>query len=214
MGEPVLGCYGNQLLYPLAEACVVSEERKQPGAQRQAHGQSRRVSQAPRLGDCCVALSQRLVRKAATEKGNSYLLPCYQPRVAPGLIAQRAVGNRIIKRKNLLQVRPGRSKLANEHQVSTGALMAQNKPGGIIALAAQAQQILVQALRQIEFATVPVMARQPIRNLKVFGGEAELLPQLSCPGIGLAHFRRRLTLDEAQCRAQCAPKLEFFLLMR
>lgn len=39
--------------------------------------------------------------------------------------------------------------------------MTQNEPGGIVALTAQTQQILAQALRQIEFAAVQVIARQP-----------------------------------------------------
>ncbi len=36
--------------------------------------------------------------------------------------------------------------------------MTQNEPGGIVALTAQTQQILVQALRQIEFAADQVIA--------------------------------------------------------
>jgi len=35
--------------------------------------------------------------------------------------------------------------------------VTQNKPGGIVALTAETQEILVQALRQIEFAAVLVM---------------------------------------------------------
>jgi hypothetical protein len=50
--------------------------------------------------------------------------------------------------------------------MSTGALMAQDKPGGIVALVAQAQQILVQAVRHIEFAAVSVIASLPIGNVK------------------------------------------------
>jgi hypothetical protein len=69
----------------------------------------------------------------------------------------RAVGDWIIKRKHLLQMRPGRSKPANPHQVSTGGVVTQNEPGGIVALPAQTQQILGEALRQIEFAAVPVI---------------------------------------------------------
>ena len=35
--------------------------------------------------------------------------------------------------------------------------MTQNEPGGIVALTAQTQQILVQALRQIQFAAERVI---------------------------------------------------------
>ena len=69
--------------------------------------------------------------------------------------------------------------------------MTQNEPGGIVALTAQTQQILVQALRQIEFAAEHVIARLPIGNLKELRGGTQLLPQLSCAGIGMARFRRR-----------------------
>ena len=69
--------------------------------------------------------------------------------------------------------------------------MTQNEPGGIVALMAQTQQILGQAQRQIEFAAVHVIARLPIGNLKELRGRTQLLPQLSCAGIGVACFRRR-----------------------
>ena len=42
--------------------------------------------------------------------------------------------------------------------------MTQNEPGGIVALAAQAQQILVQALRQIEFAAEHVIVETAHRE--------------------------------------------------
>ena len=73
--------------------------------------------------------------------------------------------------------------------------MTQNEPGGIVALTAQTQQILVQALRQIEFAADHVIARLPIGNLKELRGGTQLLPQLSCAGIGMARFRRREAFD-------------------
>src|SRR5215813_6248428 len=105
------------------------------------------------------------------------------------------MGGWIIKRKHLLQIRPGRSKTTGKHQVSTGGVMTQNQAGGIIALAAQTQQILIYAPRQIQFAAVHMITRLPIGNLKELRGGAELLPQLSCAGVSLACFGRRLAFD-------------------
>ena len=96
--------------------------------------------------------------------------------VAPGLIDKRAVGDRIIKRKHLFEMRSRRRKLPGKQQVSTGAVMTQHHAGGIVALAAQPQQVLVQALRQIEFAAERVMAGLPIGNVKELRGRTQLLP--------------------------------------
>jgi hypothetical protein len=68
--------------------------------------------------------------------------------------------------------------------------VTQNEPGGIVTLKAQTHQILVQALGQIELAAESVIARLPIRNQKKLRGRTQLLPQLSCAGIGVARFRR------------------------
>jgi hypothetical protein len=54
--------------------------------------------------------------------------------------------------------------------------MPENEPGRVIALAAQPQQILIQALRPIEFGAGRVMARLPIRDLKELRGGAQALP--------------------------------------
>ena len=83
-----------------------------------------------------------------------------------GLMDKRAVGDRIIKREHVLKMRQGRSKLAGKQQVSTGGVVTQNEPSGVVALTAQAQQILVQAQRQIEFAAVGVIASLPVGNVK------------------------------------------------
>ena len=56
--------------------------------------------------------------------------------------------------------------------------MTQNEPDGIVALSTEAQQIFVQAQRQIEFATVRVIARQPKRNLNKLRGRTQLFPQI------------------------------------
>jgi hypothetical protein len=77
-----------------------------------------------------------------------------------------------------------------------------SEPGGIVALTAQAQQILVQALRQLEFSPVEVIPRLPIGHPKELRGGTQLLPELSCAGIGMAQFQRRLTFD-----AQLLPEL-------
>ena len=69
--ETLLGRDRNQLVCALIQGHVVSDERKQPGARRQAASQRRRMSQPPSLSDCCVALCQCLVGKAETEKDNS-----------------------------------------------------------------------------------------------------------------------------------------------
>ena len=90
--------------------------------------------------------------------------------------------------------------------------MTQNEPSRVVALTAQAQQILIKALRQIEFAAVYVMEGLPIGNVKELRGRTQLLPQFSSAGEGTAHFRGRLAFDESQRRAQGAPKLKLLLL--
>src|SRR5262249_25231666 len=114
----------------------------------------------------------------------------YGPSVDAGLMDQCAVGNGIIKRKHVLQMGSGSSKPADKHQVSTGGQVTQDEPGGVVAPAAQTQQILVQALRQIEFAAGRVKARLPIGDVKERRGGTELLPQLSGATISMARFRR------------------------
>jgi hypothetical protein len=99
-------------------------------------------------------------------------------------------------------MRLGRRELAAIPQISPRRHVTQNEPGGIVALAAETQQILVQALRQIEFAVKYVMERLPKGNLKELRGGTQLLPQLSCPGIGMAGFRR----GEPLTAIKAAPK--------
>ena len=73
--------------------------------------------------------------------------------------------------------------------------MAQNEAGRIVPLTAQVQQILVQSVRQIEFAAVRVIARLTIGNLNELRGRPQLVPQLTRTGIRTARFGRRLALD-------------------
>src|SRR5215469_12343156 len=53
--ETLLGRHRNQLVCTLTQGRVVSDERKQPGADRQAVSQRRNMSQPPSLGDGSVA---------------------------------------------------------------------------------------------------------------------------------------------------------------
>jgi len=67
-GETQLARDCNQLVRPLIHGCVVSDVRKQHGAECQAHSQGRRMSQSLTLSNCCIAPRQRPVRKAEAEK--------------------------------------------------------------------------------------------------------------------------------------------------
>src|SRR5260370_28493234 len=125
---------------------------------------------------------------------------------------ERAAGGRIIKRKRLFQMRSRLRKPAGKHQVSTGGLVTENEAGCIVSLPAQPQQTLVQALRLVEFAADLVMERLPKGNPKELGGRTQLLPQLSCAGIGMTGFRRRVTFESTQYSAQGAAKFELLSL--
>ena len=65
------------------------------------------MSQPPSLSDCCTAPCQCLVGIAETKR----TIPKYTCDVtwglSSGLMGKRAVGDRIIKRKHLFQMRPG-----------------------------------------------------------------------------------------------------------
>ena len=76
--------------------------------------------------------------------------------------------------------------------------MTQYEAGGIVALAAKTQQILVQAQRQIQFAAKPVMNRLSPGDMKVLRGRIQPLPQLSCTSMGMARFRRRKAFNDIQ----------------
>ena len=54
--------------------------------------------------------------------------------------------------------------------------MSQNEPGGVAALTAQKQQILVEAQRQLKFAADRVIECLPIGNPKELHGGTQLLP--------------------------------------
>src|SRR5260370_27142322 len=101
------------------------------------------MSHSPSLSDCCVAPCQCLVGKAEAEKDTAQKRLRVILRVESSLMDKRAVGDRIIKRKRFFEMRPGRSKPGGTQQISTGGEVTQNEPGGIVALTAQMQQILV-----------------------------------------------------------------------
>src|SRR5260370_21296272 len=90
--------------------------------------------------------------------------------------------------------------------------MTQNKAGRVVALLAEAQQVLSQALRKIEFAAVRVIERLSIGNAKELRGRSQLLPQVSCAGQGIARFRRRVASPHQQDRAEGTANLEFLSL--
>ena len=118
--EALLGRYDHQLLCPLTQGQVVSEERKQHGAACEAHSQRRRISQAARLGDGLVAFCQRLIRIAETEQENPQEGLRVYVRVTTGVMNERAVRAWLIKRKRLPQMRLGLRELACKQQISTG----------------------------------------------------------------------------------------------
>src|SRR6516162_9073792 len=128
------------------------------------------------------------------------------------LIDKRTVGDGIVKRKHLIQMRLGCRKLADEHQISTKGIVTQNKRGRSVALIAQTQQVLSHALCQIEFAAEHVTARMPIRHPKELWRRIQLLPQLSCTNISPARFRRGEAFDHRERRAQGAAKFELLAL--
>src|SRR5277367_2065875 len=125
---------------------------------------------------------------------------------------KRVVGDWIIKCKCLFQMRPGSQKPAGKHQVLPGGQVTQNESAGIVALIAEMQQILVQALRQIEFAADRVMLRLPIGNSKELRGRTQLLPQLAGASIGMTRFRRGGSLRDLQYRGKGAQKFELLSL--
>ena len=73
--------------------------------------------------------------------------------------------------------------------------MTENEPGRRVALTAEAQQIRVQVLRQIQFAVDHVMERLLKGDLEEILRRTQLLPELSCARVGVARFRRRVAFD-------------------
>src|SRR5215470_15088437 len=116
------------------------------------------MSHPSSLRDCCVGHCQCLVRKAKAETYKSQIRLCCHMDVESGVFDNRAVRDGIMERKQMFQMRPGWSELTSEHQVPTGGVATQYELSGIISLLAQAQQIFVQALSQIELTAAHVIA--------------------------------------------------------
>src|ERR1700732_481487 len=131
------------------------------------------MGQRPSLGDCSAALSQCLVGITETEKDNSQSCLGAQVGMDSKLMDKGVVGDRIVMRGHLFQMRSGRGKPAGNHQVLTVGVEAQNEPSGIMALAALAQQILMRVQREIEFTAVHVIAGLPVGYVKKLQGETE-----------------------------------------
>ena len=68
VGETLRCSYRCELVHPLSKDGVVAEERKHPGANRQADGQRRRMSQSLGYRDSCTTLYQRTVGITETEE--------------------------------------------------------------------------------------------------------------------------------------------------
>src|SRR5215472_5908895 len=208
LGETLLGRHCNQLVCPLTEDRVVPEERKQPGGDPQAVSQRRKMSQSASLGERRIVLRQPLVRVAEAKQDYREQSPRRHLRVDADLINERAVARRIIQHVHPFQVVAGFGKPTDKLQVIPEIAVTQDEPSRITPLMAQAQQILVQMKRQIQFAAVGVIARLPKGYPKELRGPTELLPQLSCTRISLARFRCGEPFGGSQGRAQGTPKFE------
>jgi hypothetical protein len=66
-GKTILGRHRNELVCPLIQDCVVSDQAKQSGVGSQGPSERRRMSQSPRLSDGRIAPCQCLVGEAETE---------------------------------------------------------------------------------------------------------------------------------------------------
>src|SRR5215467_12255585 len=100
------------------------------------------------------------------------------------------MGVRIVKREHRFEVRSGRGKAADPHQVSTAGVVTHYEPCGIVPSTAQMQQVLSERLRPIQFAAMRVIAGLSAGNLNELNGRTELFPQLPCASVRLARFRR------------------------
>src|SRR5580698_8226872 len=101
------------------------------------------MGKRPSLGDCSATLCEGLIGITETEKNNPQSRLRAQVGMDAKLIDKGVVCDWIVKRRHLFQMRSRRSKPAGNHQVLTISVEPQNDTRAIIALAAQAQQILV-----------------------------------------------------------------------
>ena len=166
------------------------------------------MRQSPRLSDCLVALCQCLVGKAETKEDDPQSRLCCQLWMDSGLTHERAMGVRIIKREHRFEVRSGRRKPADLHQVSTGGVVTHNEPGGIVASTAQMQQVLGHRLRPIQLAAMRVIAGLPAGTPEGTPRGNRAAPTTPARGRGPARLRRGRAFDDIQHRAQSAGKFE------
>src|SRR6516225_12162630 len=161
---------------------------------------------------CCRAPRHCLSRMTKTEQGNRHKRLRCHPRVDTGLSDERGIRAGIAKCEGLLQMQTGRGKPAGKHQIAPERLVRQNKPRSVVALSAQAQQIFVQTMRQIQFAADLVIERLRIGNPKELRRRTQLLPQLSCSAKRSSCFRRSVAFNGLQHDAQRTLELELLAL--
>jgi hypothetical protein len=90
--------------------------------------------------------------------------------------------------------------------------VTQNKPAGLVALAAQMQQIFGQALRRIELAAEPEIATLPPGDVQELRGGTELFPQLAGAGESFGRFTGGVAFDDHQAGPQLTAKFELLQL--
>src|SRR5262245_58838613 len=105
----------------------------------------------------CVAACQCLLRKTETEKSIPQIRLCKYVGMNSDVMDERALGNGIISRQRLFKMQSRLSKPAGKHQVYSRGQVTQNEAGRVVPLTAQTQQILVQALGQVQLAAVRVI---------------------------------------------------------
>src|SRR5215831_603479 len=129
------------------------------------------MRQSPRLGNCLAALCQCLVGKAETKEDEPQSRLGCQLRVDSGLTHEQVMGVWIVKCEHRFEVRSGRGKAPDPHQVSTRRVVTHYEPGGVVPSTAQVQQVLGERLCPIQFAAMRVIAGLPAGNLnKLRGG--------------------------------------------
>src|SRR6516225_2848591 len=131
------------------------------------------MSQPSAFSARSIAPFRCLIGEAKTEEAHPQICQRVDLRVAND---KRVARDQIIKRKRLFQMGPGLRKLADKHQICTKGAVTQNKRGRSVALIAPTQQVLGRALRQIEFATQPMIARLPIERLNELWGRSQPFP--------------------------------------
>ena len=84
--ESLFGRDGDELRCPLIEGRVVTDQRQQHVSKCKACRQRRWMSQPPRLGNCCIALSHCLIWKAECKQDNLQMRLRQHVKVGPSLV--------------------------------------------------------------------------------------------------------------------------------